>query len=308
MTGATAIDLFAGAGGFTAGAEAAGVHVLWAANHWPDAVEVHARNHPRTEHSCQDLQQADWSAVPDHDLLLASPACQGHSFAGQPGRRRRGVIAKQQADRNTAWAVVSCAEVKRPRTILVENVAAFLRWPLLPAWMHALELLGYELRTQVFDVADFGVPQNRKRAIVSARLGEPLELASPGLAHRPFGPSIDWNAGDWKPLRENTPGVRRRVYAARRRIGEGRFLTHYVTGHRGRELSRPIGCVTTKAQWAVVRGDHSRMLTPVELRRAMGFDDDYYLPPGSTLATRLLGNAMPPGFARDLIQQAEVAA
>lgn len=33
----TAIDLFAGLGGWSTGARMAGVDVLWAANHWPDA-------------------------------------------------------------------------------------------------------------------------------------------------------------------------------------------------------------------------------------------------------------------------------
>lgn len=41
-----AVDLFAGAGGFSAGAAMAGVHVAWAANHWPIAVQWHAANHP----------------------------------------------------------------------------------------------------------------------------------------------------------------------------------------------------------------------------------------------------------------------
>lgn len=76
-----AIDLFAGAGGFSTGAAMAGCNVVWAANHWQAAVDVHAANHPGTEHACQDLQQADWRNVPGHDLLLASPACQGHSPA-----------------------------------------------------------------------------------------------------------------------------------------------------------------------------------------------------------------------------------
>ena len=32
-----AIDLFAGAGGFSTGAATAGCNVVWAANHWPAA-------------------------------------------------------------------------------------------------------------------------------------------------------------------------------------------------------------------------------------------------------------------------------
>lgn len=54
----TAIDLFAGLGGWSAGARAAGVQVLWAANHWPVAVEWHSANHPETQHVCQDLHRA----------------------------------------------------------------------------------------------------------------------------------------------------------------------------------------------------------------------------------------------------------
>ncbi len=65
------IDLFAGAGGFSTGASMAGCNVAWAANHWPDAVEWHSRNHPDAAHICQDLHQADWSQVPAHDLMLA---------------------------------------------------------------------------------------------------------------------------------------------------------------------------------------------------------------------------------------------
>ncbi len=44
------IDLFAGAGGFTEGARLAGARVVWAANHWPLAVQYHQTNHPDTWH------------------------------------------------------------------------------------------------------------------------------------------------------------------------------------------------------------------------------------------------------------------
>jgi DNA (cytosine-5)-methyltransferase 1 len=70
-----AIDLFAGWGGFSTGAQQAGVQVVWAANHSRLAVDVHSANHPGVPHECQDLRQADWSRLPRYDLLLASPAC-----------------------------------------------------------------------------------------------------------------------------------------------------------------------------------------------------------------------------------------
>ena len=47
------IDLFAGAGGTSTGAMMAGVNIVWAANHNPEAVKYHAINHPNSAHTCQ---------------------------------------------------------------------------------------------------------------------------------------------------------------------------------------------------------------------------------------------------------------
>ena len=99
----TAIDLFAGLGGWSTGARAAGVQVLWAANHWPVAVEWHSANHPETQHVCQDLHQARWEQVPTttscspHPAARAMPRPAARSRAIQsmthraprPGRRYR---------------------------------------------------------------------------------------------------------------------------------------------------------------------------------------------------------------------------
>lgn len=165
------IDLFAGAGGFSTGAVMAGCRVVWAANHWPAAVQWHAANHPYTAHACQDLQQADFTTAPAHDILLASPACQGHTPAR--GKER----PHHDAQRATAWAVVTCAEVHRPAVVLVENVPAFANWTLYPAWAAAMQALGYALAPIVVDAADHGVPQHRRRLfIVATRSNSPIVL------------------------------------------------------------------------------------------------------------------------------------
>jgi len=301
----TAVDLFSGAGGFTTGAQAAGVDVLACGNHWAEAIAIHEANHPGVEHICANLLELDMGRLPAHDLLLASPACQGHSQASQPTRR-----PKHQADRNTAWAVICAAEAHRPTTILVENVVDMKRWVLFDAWIGCMEKLGYDVRTHVFDTAEFGVPQNRKRLIVSARLGGALDLESPQMAPAAFRESIDWDASDgrgWARWKDKTPGVRRRVEGGRAKgLGES-FLVHYDSYHTGRSLDRPIGTITTKAQWALVRGDEIRMLTSRELARGMGFASDYILPPTKSAAVKMLGNAIPPTFAQELCRQVVTA-
>ncbi len=298
-----AADLFAGAGGFSTGARLAGVPVVWAANHWPAAVQVHARNHPTTIHACQDLQQANWATVPAHDLLLASPCCQGHSHA----RGKTAGNPQHDASRATAWAVVSALEFHRPAAAVVENVPEFLQWRLFPAWAQAMQAMGYALQPHVIDAADHGVPQNRVRMfLVATRSKAPLMLNLPRRDHVGASHFIDFNAGKWSPIRKpgRSAATLRRIFQGRRDLQCGRFLIPYYgsgSGLTGRSLARPIGTITTLDRWAVVRGGCMRMLSRQEARAAMGFPDDYLLPESHKEALHMLGNAVCPPVAADVI-------
>ena len=297
-----AIDLFAGAGGFSTGAAAAGVPVLWAANHWPLAVETHSRNHPEAQHICQDLHQANWANVPAHDLLLASPCCQGHSKA----RGKASGNPQHDASRSTAWAVVNALEFHRPAAAIVENVPEFLDWVLYPAWATAMGALGYSMAPHILDAADHGVPQHRLRMfIVATRSAVPIRLSLPQREHMPASSFVDFGAGSWSPICKprRAPRTLARIDAGRRRFGD-RFLAPYYgsgSGETGRSLGRPIGTITTLDRWAVIDQERMRMLTPDECRAAMGFPADYQLPRTRREAIHLLGNAVCPPVARDII-------
>lgn len=293
-----AIDLFAGAGGFSTGAAMAGCNVVWAANHWQAAVDVHSLNHPGAIHSCQDLQQANWTQVPAHDLLMASPACQGHSRARGKDR------AHHDALRSTAWAVVSAVECNHPAVVLVENVPEFTQWTLYPAWCAAMNALGYALAPMILDAADHGVAQHRRRLfVVCTRTKHPIELQIPAHQHVGSHSIIDFDAGRWSSIKK--PG---RACATLARISAGRaahgqrFVTAYYGNEAGgRSLNRPIGTITTRDRWAVIDGDRMRMLSVQECRRAMGFPDSYRLPDRAKDAMHMLGNAVCPPVARDVI-------
>ena len=311
-----AVDLFAGWGGFTSGATSAGARVLYAANHWPLAVEAHAANHPETQHECQDLRQADWTSLPAHDLLLASPACQGHSTAANAARKSSGgVAATHDALRATAWAVVDCVEVCRPRAVIVENVPAFQRWG--PAdkpgvyfshWLDALRLRGYSVDVRVLRASHYGAPQRRDRLFVLGTRG----FRVPELARGDepaFGPHVEWDAGAWSPVATASHGVRRRIARSRPRHG-ARFLTQHTRDHHGTSIQEPIRTITTKDQWAVVDGDRYRPLTVRETARAMGFADDYAWPEHANRSDLIkgLGNAVCPPVARALVSAVMEAA
>lgn len=292
------VDLFAGLGGFTLGAEMAGCRVVWAGNHWRLAVDTHEANHPGVAHACQDLHQQDWTQVPAHDLLLASPACQGHTPAR--GRER----PHHDATRSTAWAVVSALECHRTPIAVVENVPAFLKWVLFPAWAEALRALGYSIAAHIVDTADLGVPQNRERAfIVATRSRHPVALQLPRREHVPATDILDFNAGRWSRIDRagRATATLTRIANGRAQYGD-RFLTAYYGATKGgRSLARPIGTITTRDRWALIDGDRMRMLSVDEARRAMGFPADYALPNNSREAMHLLGNAVPPTAARDVI-------
>lgn len=303
----TAIDCFAGMGGNTEGARMAGIKVTWCANHWRSAVDTHAANHPDAAHICQDVHQADWTKAPAHDLFMASPACTGHTPARGKDKPHH------DAARATAWAVVSAVECHRPPFVLVENVPAFAQWALYPAWCAAMAALGYTLSPMIWDAADCGVPQHRKRLlIVGTRSRHPIQLESPKREHRAIGEVIDFEAGNWSLVQR--PGRSEktldRVRNARRAFGERFVMPYYGSGSglTGRALDRPLGTVTTRARWAVVDGDRMRMLTIAENRAGMGFRKDYILPANQAVALHMLGNANPPPMAFEAISALRRAA
>ncbi|GLO23522.1 DNA cytosine methyltransferase [Pseudomonas putida] len=299
----TAIDLFAGLGGWSTGARAAGVQVLWAANHWPVAVEWHSANHPDTQHVCQDLHQARWEHVPAHDILLASPCCQGHAKA----RGKKSGNPEHDASRSTAWAPVSALEFHRPQAAVIENVPEFTDWVLYPAWLQAVHALGYQAAPHIVDCADLGVPQHRVRLfMVLTRSKAPLMLQLPQERHVPAASFLDYDSGRWSQIEK--PGRAQatldRVRNGRQRFGD-RFIMPYYgkgSGTTGRDINRPIGTITTLDRWALVDADRMRMLSATEALAAMSFPADTLRPDNHRLTMHMAGNAVPPLAGQRVIE------
>ncbi|MFZ3481756.1 DNA cytosine methyltransferase [Sphingomonas sp. 3-13AW] len=186
------IDLFAGGGGASVGIEKAlGRPVSLALNHNPYAVALHAVNHPKTRHICQDIETADpIKATRGRPvfLLWASPSCTQFS------RGRHALPAERQL-REMGWRVLDWVRATRPVVVCMENVVEYLKWGPLNAdgypireregetwnaFVQAFRDLGYSIDWTRLNAADCGAPTARHRLFVQARRdGHPIRWPEP---------------------------------------------------------------------------------------------------------------------------------
>jgi DNA (cytosine-5)-methyltransferase 1 len=171
----TSIDLFCGAGGLTLGLAGVGVATALASDNWEPASATFQQNFPEMSFlpaDVSDLTAQDLLAKSGLDrppsLVVGGPPCQGFSSAG--ARRRHD-------GRNGLVAVFArlIAET-RPAAFIFENVEGFLT---MDGGRFVTDLLdpvieaGYYVHLRKVNVANFGVPQLRKRVVGVGFLGSP---------------------------------------------------------------------------------------------------------------------------------------
>lgn len=124
------VDSFAGGGGASLGiAWATGRAPDIAINHDPDAIAMHAANHPSTTHVLEDVWRADLRKLVGGrkvGLLWLSPDCKHFS-------RAKGAKPVEKKIRSLAWIACKWASEIGPRVIALENVREFADWgPIVP--------------------------------------------------------------------------------------------------------------------------------------------------------------------------------
>lgn len=269
------VDSFAGGGGASTGIRMAmGREVDIAINHDPEAISLHAVNHPNAIHYCESVYKVDPVEATGGrpvGLFWASPDCRHFSKA-------KGGAPTSPRVRGLAWVVIKWATRVAPRVIMLENVEEFSGWgPLGPdgrpcearmgmtyrLWTNQLRGMGYQVEARVLRACDYGAPTSRKRLFVIARRdGAPIVWPMPthgpgtGQPWRTAAECIDWSIpvpsifGRERPLAEATmariaEGVRRYVLTSADPfiVGVGGRMGQSVA----RAVDRPAQTITTKA-------------------------------------------------------------
>ncbi|WP_374985734.1 DNA cytosine methyltransferase [Streptomyces fradiae] len=187
------MDLFAGAGGFSAGFHAyspeAGENPfvsVAAVEFDPAAASTYAANFGSAQVHAGDIATFDPTPFKGQvDVIMGGPPCQGFSGLGN----------EDPSDpRNELWReYVNVVARVHPKIFVIENVDRFLRSPQYRDLVTAASQSGhplndYHIETKILNAADYGVPQARRRVIVICTHKDFREpLRHPGATHDKHG-------------------------------------------------------------------------------------------------------------------------
>lgn len=218
----TALDLFAGAGGWSLACKRLGIDEVGVEN-MPAAIETRAAAGFKT-HDVTDVWDLDYADLRgQYDGLIASPPCQTFSAAGKGAGRKAlddvlGCIqagtfkalwrlhyeAQALGDERTALVLtpLHAAWEMRPEWIAWEQVPTVL--PVWEACAEELRSWGYSVWTGNLQAEQYGVPQTRKRAILIAH--REREVGRPVPTHSRYYPRdrarLDEGVRPWVSMAE----------------------------------------------------------------------------------------------------------
>ena len=194
MTEKTVTHLFAGGGGDVEGFTRAGFTPQVAVNHAAPAVATLHANFPNCRARQADINNLDMRTLPRSRYLVGSPICtEAAPASGKTAPKTQESILDQAGaavpaaewnrTRATAWDLIRATEVHAYEAICWENVPEFAtRWVLFAVWLHAFQVLGYDVHLTSVNAAHLGVPQQRHRILGAfTRKGSP----APDLRVRP---------------------------------------------------------------------------------------------------------------------------
>ncbi len=235
-------DLFSGVGGLSEGFRMAGFDIKFAVEFDKEIASVYGLNHKDTEVIADDICNVDVISLhkkyPSIDVIIGGPPCQGFS---QKGKRLnlddpRNFLFKQ---------FVRFVKEFNPKYFVLENVPNIVTTSngyFKEQIVSAFENIGYTVNYGILSAADFGVPQDRHRAVFIGQKGNhKVNMPKPNGKHTTIReaiydlPFIKSGEGEEISSYEKEPTS---DYQRLMRNGSDVLYNHVATKHNALALKR----------------------------------------------------------------------
>jgi len=322
-----AVDLFSGCGGLSEGLLRAGFTVVGAVEVEPLAAETYRMNHKKTRVWETDIRNLDPARMMTElnlksgelDLLAGCPPCQGFSSM----RTLNGGKDIKDPINDLVFEFLRFVETFLPKALMMENVPGLATDRRFHRLAKKLQALGYSINWDIVDVADYGVPQRRRRFILIGGFQQSISIV-PGngrvrTVRQAIGslPKPGVSGDPLHDLPENRASKIQEMISLIPKNGGGRkdLPTKFkLACHKRCDGFRDVygrmwwdrvaptitgGCVNP-SKGRFLHPDQNRSITLREAAMLQSFPKRYKfsLRKGKFPAAQMIGNALPPKFIR----------
>lgn len=339
------LSLFANVGIAETYLKEAGVNIVLANELLPERVEFHKHLHG-SKVICGSITDDDvFKEIIDTakklkvDFILATPPCQGMSMAGQ---------MKEDDPRNSLIIkAMEAFELLNPNAMLIENVPQMYKTSIIFNGVKinikdyvqgVCDRLGYLVKFDIFDAADYGTPQHRKRSFTRIFKkeyiwDEPTKLkhitVKDAIGDLPSLESGQKSGIVWHNARvhndkhilwmKNTPSGKTAfenpVYYPQK---NGRRIKGFATTYKRISWDKPAPTITMSSgsissQNNVHPGrvlkdgtySDARALSILELLKLTGLPDNWDIPSfaSDNMIREVIGEAIPPHLVKNIVKK-----
>jgi len=300
------LSLFSGAGGMDLGFQRSGHTIVWANDFDEDAVESYRAN--LGDHIVLgDIRKIRLQDMPDADLVIGGFPCQGFS--------RANMLRSSDDERNALYReFLRVIRGKKPRYFVAENVSGILSLDggrVVEQILKDFRSAGFDVEFARVNMADYGVPQLRRRVIfIGCRKDIPEELRPefprPTHAEKPSGKLKPWvtisEAVKGIPEPDSSHSLLNHV------CSKYKVTNRDFTGHRPTNPDRPSPTILARGNGkggvcAIHHPNNHRRMSVRESALIQTFPKSFRFFGALNSMYRQVGNAVPVLFAAQLGKQ-----